>query len=49
MDAEVNNVVDLEDMCSWYQQKSKYFDGRCIILIQLFGGYLVSEVLHARV
>ena len=49
MDAEVKNTVDPEDMCSWYHHKSEDFDDRCIVLIQLFGGYSVSEVLHASV
>ena len=49
MGAEFNNTVVPEDMCSWYQQKSEDFDDRCIILMQLFGGYSVSKVLHTRV
>ena len=35
--------------CAVTKQKLEYFDDRCIILIQLFGGYSVSEVLHAKV
>ena len=31
------------------KQKSEDFDDRCIIRIQLFGGYSVSKVLHAKV
>ena len=49
MDAEISNAVVPEDMCSWYQQKLEDFDDKCIILIQLFGGYSISEVSHAKV
>ena len=35
--------------CAITKQKSEYFDDICIILIQLFGGYSVLEVLHAKV
>ena len=49
MDACVSSIVDLEDMCSWYQQKLEDFDDRCIVLIQLFGGYSITEMLHAKV
>ena len=46
-DADVNSAENPVDMCSRYQQ-SEDFDDRCITLIQLFGGYSVSKVLHAR-
>ena len=48
MDVDVNSAKSPVDMCSRYQQ-SEDSDDRGIILIQLFGGYSVSEVLHARV
>ena len=35
--------------CAVAKQKSEDFDDKCIILIQFFGGYSVSEVLHAKV
>ena len=35
--------------CAVAKQNSKDFDDKCIILIQLFRGYLVSKVLHAKV
>ena len=35
--------------CSVAKQRSEYFDDRCIILIQFFGGYWVSEVLNSKV
>ena len=35
--------------CVVAKQKSEDFDDICIILIQLFGGYSVSEILHAKV
>ena len=35
--------------CVVAKQKSEDFDNRCIILIELFGGYSVSEVLHASI
>ena len=47
MDADVNNTKSPVDMGSRYQQ-SEEFDDRCIILIQLFGGYSISKVLHVR-
>ena len=47
MDADVSNAESPVDMCSWIQQPEDS-DDRCIILIQLFGGYLVSERLHVQ-
>ena len=35
--------------CAIAKQRLEDFDDRCIILIQWFGGYSVSEVLHTRV
>ena len=35
--------------CTISKKKSEDIDDKCIILIQLFGGYSVSEVLHAKV
>ena len=35
--------------CAVAKKKLEDFDDRCIRLIELFGGYSVSEVLHTRV
>ena len=35
--------------CAVAKQKLEDFDDRCIRLIELFGGYLVLEVLHVKV
>ena len=39
----------IQKTCAVAKQKLEDFDDRCIILIQLFRGYSVSEVLHAKV
>ena len=48
MGSEFNNEWFLKK-CEIAKQKSEEFDDRCIILIQLFGGYSASEVLHVEV
>ena len=46
MGSDFNSVVVPEDMCSWYQQKLKTLMVDALRLIELFGAYLVSEVLQ---
>ena len=46
--AEFNNAVVPEDMCSWYQQKSKTLMIDALRLIELFGAYSVSKELQSR-
>ena len=47
---EFNSAVVPDDMCSWYQQKSKtlMIDASASRLIELFGAYSVSEELQSR-
>ena len=35
--------------CAVAKKKSEYFDDKCIIWIELFGGHSISEVFHTRV
>ena len=47
MDADVSGVESLVDMCNRIQQSEGSYE-KCIILIHFFGGYSISEVLHAE-
>ena len=44
-----SKVQWFQKTCVVAKQKSEDFDDKCIILIQLFGGYSISEMLHEKV
>ena len=48
MGVEYNSAVVPKEMCSWYQKKSKTLMIGALILIELFGAYLVSKELHSK-
>ena len=46
---QISTVQWFLKTCVVSKQRLEDFDDKCIILIQLFGGYSVSEVLNAKV